>query len=124
MKDFFAPNDFKKIQVRTPTLIGSEKYEDILFSKTFLRNELGLSNLSNLFMLVVDDDNMSGSFEINDKALIQEHPSYQPQKENRPATASSYRFKDGIYAIVIPDFSKKISLERSCYKTIEIQLYK
>ena len=36
MKDFFAPNDFKKIQIRTPTLIGSEKYEDILFSKTFL----------------------------------------------------------------------------------------
>ena len=70
MKEFLAPNDFKKIKIVTPTLIGSSDYEDMLFSKSFLRDELKISDINNLFMLVIDDENMKGSFEVNDKVLI------------------------------------------------------
>ena len=110
MKEFLAPDDYKKIKVVTPTLIGSGNYEDMLFSKSFLRDELKISDINNLFMLVIDDENMKGSFEVNDKVLILEHPSYRSLKENKPLKNSSYRFKDGVYAIKIPDFSKKNKL--------------
>ena len=110
MKEFLAPDDYKKIKVVTPTLIGSSNYEDMLFSKSFLRDELKISDINNLFMLVIDDENMKGSFEVNDKVLIHEHPSYRSLKDNKSPKNSSYRFKDGVYAITIPDFSKKNKL--------------
>ena len=48
MKEFLAPDDYKKIKVVTPTLIGSSNYEDMLFSKSFLRDELKISDINNL----------------------------------------------------------------------------
>ena len=102
MKDFLAPNEYKKINIIN-SKVSNDRYETIVLSKEFLRSELGLSNLNNIFMLNIEDDNMKGNFEINDKVLIKKHPSYINNENNKTLKTSSYRFKNGVYAIKIPD---------------------
>ena len=75
LKDFLAPHEYKKINIIN-SKTQSGKTESMVLSKEFLRYELGLFNLDNIFMLKILDDNMSGTFEINDKVLIKKHPNY------------------------------------------------
>ena len=104
MRDFLAPNEYKKINIIN-SKTHNDRYESMVLSKDFLRVELGLSNLKNIFLLNINDDNMKGSFEKNDKVLVKKHPSFLNLENNNPSMISSYKFKDGVYAIKIPDFT-------------------
>jgi hypothetical protein len=81
-----------------------------MFTKSFLRDELGLSNLDNLFMIKVNEDNMEGTFELNDKVLIKRHTSYiVAKKEGKPSRTLAHNWKDGVYAI---ETNREIKLRR------------
>ena len=106
MPNFIAPHEYARIRIATneERFIGS-----MLFSKEFLRRDLDLTNLNNLFILKVKENNMEGSFDINDHVLIKQHPHYINLKKNIPSEVMAYNFQDGIYAI---EENKRIILRR------------
>jgi len=111
LQDFLAPHEYKKINIiNSKTQNG--KTESMVLSKEFLRYELGLFNLDNIFMLKILDDNMSGTFETNDKVLIKKHPNYIAVEKKKKSQIKSYKFKDGIYAIEIPEIIDKDTINK------------
>ena len=82
MKNFVAPHE----TFRLPVLNSKKK---ILFSKDFLNRNLNLNKYQDLVLMNVEDDNMQGTFNKNDIALIIKfHNKILPKI-----------FKDGVYAL-------------------------
>ena len=82
MKNFVAPHETFSL----PVLNSNKK---ILFSKDFLNRNLNLNKYQDLVLMNVEDDNMRGTFNQNDIALIIKfHNKVLPKT-----------FKDGIYAL-------------------------
>ena len=106
MPNFIAPHEYARIRIATndERFIGT-----MLFSKEFLREDLDLTSLNNLFILKVKENNMEGTFDIDDHVLIKQHPHYLNIKKNIPSEVMAYNFQDGIYAI---EENKRIVLRR------------
>ena len=106
MPNFIAPHEYARIRIATndERFIGT-----MLFSKEFLREDLDLTSLNNLFILKVKENNMEGTFDINDHVLIKQHPHYLNVKKNISSEVIAYNFQDGIYAI---EENKRIILRR------------
>ena len=106
MPNFLAPHEYARIRISTndERFIGT-----MLFSKDFLREDLDLTSLNNLFILKVKENNMEGTFDIDDHVLIKQHPHYLNVKKNIPSEVMAYNFQDGIYAI---EENKRIVLRR------------
>ena len=82
MKNFVAPHETFSL----PVLNSNKK---ILFSKDFLNRNLNLNKYQDLVLMNIEDDNMRGTFNQNDIALIIKfHNKVLPKT-----------FKDGIYAL-------------------------
>ncbi len=92
MENFVAPHETFKL----PVLNSNEK---ILFSKDFIKRNLNIKKYNDLVLMNVDEDNMQGTFNKNDIALIVKF------KNN----ISSKKYEDGIYALNI---NEKISIRR------------
>ena len=106
MPNLLAPHEYARIRISTndERFIGT-----MLFSKDFLREDLDLTNLNHLFILKVKENNMEGTFDIDDHVLIKQHPHYLNVKKNIPSEVMAYNFQDGIYAI---EENKRIVLRR------------
>ena len=62
MKNFIPPHEYTNIKIENLYSIdGIKLNETMMFTKSFLRDELGLSNLDNLFMIKVNEDNINYS---------------------------------------------------------------
>ena len=111
MRNFIPPHEYTNIKIENLYSIdGIKLNETMMFTKSFLRDELGLSNLDNLFMIKVNEDNMEGTFELNDKVLIKRHTSYiAAKKEGTPSETLAHNWKDGVYAI---ETNREIKLRR------------
>ena len=106
MPNFLAPNEYARIRIDT----NDERFiGEMLFSKKFLREDLDLTNLNHLFILKVKENNMEGTFDIDDHVLIKKHPHYINVKKNIPSEVMAFNFQDGIYAI---EENKRIVLRR------------
>ena len=81
MPNFVAPNETFKL----PVLNSSEK---ILFSKDFVKRNLNLKKYNDLVLINVGEDNMQGTINKGDLALI-----IKFEKKNRPI------FENGVFAI-------------------------
>ena len=92
MENFVAPHETFKL----PVLNSNEK---ILFSKDFIKRNLNIKKYDDLVLMNVDEDNMQGTFNKNDIALIVKF------KNN----ISPKKYEDGIYALNI---NEKISIRR------------
>ena len=92
MENFVAPHETFKL----PVLNSNEK---ILFSKDFIKRNLNIKKYDDLVLMNVDEDNMQGTFNKNDIALIVKF------KDN----ISPKKYEDGIYALNI---NEKISIRR------------
>ena len=93
MPNFIAPNETFLL----PVLNSNEK---ILFSKDFVKRNLNLNKYNDLILLNVIEDNMQGTINFGDLALIIKFHN----KKFKDVT-----FKNGIYAI---DLNGKISIRR------------
>ena len=92
MENFVAPHETFKL----PVLNSNEK---ILFSKDFIKRNLNIKKYDDLVLMNIDEDNMQGTFNKNDIALIVKFKdNILPQKH-----------EDGIYALNI---NEKISIRR------------
>jgi phage repressor protein C with HTH and peptisase S24 domain len=92
MENFVAPHETFKL----PVLNSNEK---ILFSKDFIKRNLNIKKYDDLVLMNIDEDNMQGTFNKNDIALIVKFKNNMlPQKH-----------EDGIYALNI---NEKISIRR------------
>jgi hypothetical protein len=92
MENFVAPHETFKL----PVLNSNEK---ILFSKDFIKRNLNIKKYDDLVLMNIDEDNMQGTFNKNDIALIVKFKDNMlPQKH-----------EDGIYALNI---NEKISIRR------------
>ncbi len=83
MPNFVAPNETFKLPVVNST-------EQILFSKDFVKRNLNLNKYNDLVLMNVTEDNMQGTINAGDLALI---IKFQNKK------AKDVIFKNGIYAI-------------------------
>ena len=96
MKNFVAPHETFSL----PVLNSNKK---ILFSKDFLNRNLNLNKYQDLVLMNVEDDNMRGTINQNDIALIIKFHN-KKFKEN---------FQNGIYAINMNNENyKKITVFR------------
>ena len=93
MPNFIAPNE----TFRLPVVNSDEK---ILFSKDFVKRNLDLNKYDDLILLNVAEDNMQGTINFGDLALI---IKFHNKKINEVA------FKNGIYAL---NLNGKISIRR------------
>ena len=93
MPNFIAPNETFKLPV-----VNSD--EKILFSKDFVKRNLNLNKYNDLILLNVIEDNMQGTINFGDLALIIKFHN----KKFKDVT-----FKNGIYAI---NLNGKISIRR------------
>ena len=83
MPNFVAPNETFKLPV-----VNSN--EQILFSKDFVKRNLNLNKYNDLVLMNVTEDNMQGTINVGDLALI---IKFQNKK------IKDVIFKNGIYAI-------------------------
>jgi len=83
MPNFIAPNEVFKLPV-----VNSD--EQILFSKDFVKRNLNLNKYNDLILMNVTEDNMQGTINVGDLALI---IKFQNKK------IRDVIFKNGIYAI-------------------------
>tara|TARA_B100001250_G_scaffold380741_1_gene372431 strand:- start:6942 stop:8087 length:1146 start_codon:yes stop_codon:yes gene_type:complete len=81
MPNFVAPNETFKLPVLNSN-------ENILFSKDFVKRNLNLKKYNDLVLINVGEDNMQGTINKDDLALI-----IKFEKKNRP------KFENGIFAI-------------------------
>lgn len=93
MPNFVAPNE----TFRLPVVNSNER---ILFSKDFVKRNLNLNKYNDLILMNVTEDNMQGTINVGDLALI---IKFQNKR------FKDVMFKNGIYAI---NFDGKICIRR------------
>ena len=87
--NFVAPNECINVH-----FINTDN-EPQIFSKSYLKDNLNINDLLSLRLFKVEDDEMSGSFEINDNLLIE----YDPNLFKKKKEASS--IENGVYLFFI-----------------------